>query len=126
MSDRTLLRLKPTAARVAISPSQAINIERHGSAEQVWESLQLLRVADVCRLLRISKPTLWRLRRANDFPEPTEVTDRVIAWRKSEVELWLRGRSAGQRGSARTRRALPVLGAANAFGVSDKAARYKR
>src|SRR5690348_6082630 len=42
------------------------------------DPLQYLRASDVCRLLRISKPTLWRLRRTRGFPEPTEVTDRLI------------------------------------------------
>lgn len=51
--------------------------------------------AEVCRLLRISKPTLWRLRQAERFPQPTEVTDRVIAWRRSKVEEWLTARRSG-------------------------------
>ena len=63
--------------------------------------MQFVRVNDVCRLLRISKPTLWRLRRAHAFPEPTELTDRVIAWRRSEVEAWLRERARGDLGSVR-------------------------
>lgn len=90
------------------------------------ESLQLLRVADVCRLLRISKPTLWRLRRAHDFPEPMEVTDRVIAWRKAEVEGWLRERSQRWTAAPRKPRALPLIDASNAVGVLDEPARYKR
>ena len=59
-------------------------------------NLQLLRINDVCQLLRISKPTLWRMRRAHMFPEPTDVTGRVIAWRKAELQAWLiaRQRSA--------------------------------
>jgi prophage regulatory protein len=48
-----------------------------------------LRLNDVCGLLRISKPTLWRLRRTGLFPEQTELTDRVTAWRRSEIEDWL-------------------------------------
>jgi len=35
--------------------------------------LQFLRIADVCRLLRISKPTLWRLRQSCGFPSPTHM-----------------------------------------------------
>jgi prophage regulatory protein len=69
--------------------------ELRAKGETVLDALQFLRVNDVCRLLRISKPTLWRLRRANAFPEPTELTDRVIAWRRSEVEAWLRARAGG-------------------------------
>jgi predicted DNA-binding transcriptional regulator AlpA len=75
-------------------------------------SLQLLRINDVCKLLRISKPTLWRLRRASDFPEPTEVTDRLIAWRKSEVEEWLMTRQIGRgRRASNLTRVTPDLAA---------------
>jgi predicted DNA-binding transcriptional regulator AlpA len=52
---------------------------RSDNAEAI-DSLQFLRINDVCQLLRISKPTLWRLRKASGFSEPTEVTDRLIAW----------------------------------------------
>jgi len=51
--------------------------------------LQLLRIEDVCRLLCISKPTLWRLRRRSGFPSPTAVTERVVAWRESEIQTWI-------------------------------------
>ena len=66
------------------------------AADAALDSLQYLRINDVCRLLRISKPTLWRIRRTQDFPKASAVTDRVIAWRRSEVEEWLRARSTGR------------------------------
>jgi predicted DNA-binding transcriptional regulator AlpA len=54
--------------------------------------LQFLRISDVCQLLRISKPTLWRLRKGKNFPLPTDVTERVIAWRRCEILTWLAAR----------------------------------
>jgi prophage regulatory protein len=56
------------------------------------QTMQLLRVGEICKLLKISKPTFWRLRRGGEFPEPTMVTERVVAWRLSEIENWLAGR----------------------------------
>jgi predicted DNA-binding transcriptional regulator AlpA len=66
------------------------------ASEGPAESLQLLRIADVCQLLRISKPTFWRLRQQSNFPQPTAVTGRVVAWRRTEIEEWIvaRRRSA--------------------------------
>jgi predicted DNA-binding transcriptional regulator AlpA len=58
------------------------------------DGLQFLRANDLCKLLRISKPTLWRLRRRKGFPKPTEVSERLVAWRRSEIELWLRARQS--------------------------------
>jgi prophage regulatory protein len=83
--------LPNASGATAVLESRARAREVRSKGEAVLDALQFLRVNDVCRLLRISKPTLWRLRRANAFPEPTELTDRVIAWRRSEVEAWLRG-----------------------------------
>lgn len=86
--------------------------ERENRANIGRDSLQYLRANDVYRLLRISKPTLWRLRRTRGFPEPTEVTDRLIAWRRFEVEEWL-GRVASARKLPITARAPRVPVAEN-------------
>ena len=53
---------------------------------------QYLRINDVCRLLRISKPTLWRLRQRADFPAPTQLSDRAIGWSRADLESWLEAR----------------------------------
>jgi predicted DNA-binding transcriptional regulator AlpA len=87
--------LPNASGATAVLESRARARELRAKGEAVLDALQFLRVNDVCRLLRISKPTLWRLRRANAFPEPTELTYRVIAWRRSEVEAWLRARAGG-------------------------------
>ncbi|MDB6090859.1 MAG: helix-turn-helix protein [Gammaproteobacteria bacterium] len=55
-------------------------------------SLQYLRISDVCRLLRISKPTLWRLRQSSDFPAPTRLSDRAIGWSRNEIQTWVDAR----------------------------------
>ena len=52
----------------------------------------LLRIIDVCRWLKISKPTFWRLRREADFPAPIAITDRVIGWERDEIQSWLEAR----------------------------------
>jgi len=59
---------------------------------------QFVRIIDVCRWLRISKPTLWRLRRRPDFPSPIAISDRVIGWPRAEIQAWLeaRRRSGGR------------------------------
>lgn len=88
--------LPSAAAANALLEARARAKGRVEHANIGLDSLQYLRASDLCRLLRISKPTLWRLRRTRGFPEPTEVTDRLIAWRRSEVEEWL-GRVASAR-----------------------------
>jgi len=52
-------------------------------------TLQFLRIRDVCQMLRISKPTLWRLRRSPDFPVPTQLSDRAIGWSRDDIQAWV-------------------------------------
>src|SRR5690349_20784338 len=73
------------ASANALLDSRAKTRQRSDSVPATVDTLQFLRINDVCRLLRISKPTLWRLRQNHQFPEPTSVTDRLIAWRRSEI-----------------------------------------
>jgi prophage regulatory protein len=70
---------------------------RRQSLEEALDALQLLTVTDVCKLLRISKPTLWRIRRAGNFPDPTRVTERIFGWRRSEIDAWLATRPSQRR-----------------------------
>lgn len=64
--------------------------------DEAIDALQLLTVTDVCKLLRISKPTLWRLRRSGGFPDPTTVTERIFGWRRWEIEEWLASRPSSR------------------------------
>jgi predicted DNA-binding transcriptional regulator AlpA len=67
--------------------------QRSRAFDDAIDALQLLTVTDVCKLLRISKPTLWRLRRSGNFPDPTTVTERIFGWRRLEIEAWLASRN---------------------------------
>ncbi len=104
----------------------AAEVDPKASVDRVLDSLQFLRVNDICRLLRISKPTFWRLRRTQDFPKPTHLTERVIAWNRREVEEWLLTRTPPATARAVAARRAPHVLHTLAFGISDEPARYKR
>ena len=53
---------------------------------------QILRERDVRALLGVSKVTLWRWRRAGNFPAPIRLGPNVIAWRRADVDEWLASR----------------------------------
>ena len=36
--------------------------------------------------------TLWRMRRAGDFPAPIELSIQRIGWRRADLERWLASR----------------------------------
>lgn len=64
----------------------------YGPGSPVGSPLQLLRIADICRLLRISKPTFWRMRKDPSFPSPTHMSRRLVGWNALEIECWLASR----------------------------------
>lgn len=52
----------------------------------------LLDTREICRLLGISRTTLWRLRQRRDFPSPIRLSTRRIAWRRDAIDAWLEAR----------------------------------
>ena len=46
----------------------------------------------VTQWVGLSKPTIWRMRRANTFPVPLRLSPGRVGWRTSVIESWLRER----------------------------------
>ncbi len=60
--------------------------------------LEILRLRQVMALTGLSKTTLWRRVRDEDFPAALRLggaKSRAVGWRRGEVEEWLRERKAG-------------------------------
>lgn len=60
------------------------------------DPLQLIRIKEVARLLSVNLWTVRRLVAKGDFPKPIRVTPTIPAWRKSDVEAWLKAREGVQ------------------------------
>ena len=41
-----------------------------------------------------SASTIWRMRRANTFPEPVAISPNRKAWRETDIDAWVNGRTA--------------------------------
>jgi len=50
------------------------------------------RVADVTRLVGLSKTTIYALLAKGDFPRPVRITDKIVGWRAEDVAVWVRDR----------------------------------
>ena len=50
---------------------------------------EMLNTEEVCRLMGISKVTLWRHVRAGKFPSPVRTSTQILRWRGSEIEAYL-------------------------------------
>ena len=48
----------------------------------------LIRVADVCELLGVSRSTVYRLRSEEDFPEPVKLGAATVRWSIDAIEAW--------------------------------------
>lgn len=51
-----------------------------------------LRIGVVMRLTGLGRSTIYRLMADEQFPSPVRLTKRVVAWRRSDLELWSEGR----------------------------------
>lgn len=63
------------------------------------EQDRLLTRRDVEKWCQIARTTIYRLMRADQFPEPIRIGPRAVRWLRSEVEAWLasRPRATGDR-----------------------------
>jgi predicted DNA-binding transcriptional regulator AlpA len=42
----------------------------------------------------LSRTTVWTLRRAGKFPQPVQISNTRVAWRRSEILAWMAARPA--------------------------------
>jgi prophage regulatory protein len=59
-------------------------------------SERLLPVNEVARMVGLTAPTIWRLRKAGRFPHPLKISpgqSGATRWRLSEVEAWIESRA---------------------------------
>jgi prophage regulatory protein len=48
----------------------------------------LLRIDTVVRVVGLGRSTIYRMVASADFPPPVRLTNRVVAWRRSDLEKW--------------------------------------
>ena len=53
---------------------------------------QILRVADLQTQLGLSRTTIWRLRRAGEFPPPIRLSANAVGWPAHLIDEWLTAR----------------------------------
>ncbi|MGO6791070.1 helix-turn-helix transcriptional regulator [Rhizobium leguminosarum] len=57
------------------------------------DDFRLFRICEVCRILTLSRTSLWRLRRSDStFPATLGLTSGRVGIRRSELAAWLRAR----------------------------------
>jgi prophage regulatory protein len=54
---------------------------------------EILRQREVLQITKLSRTTIWRLRKQRRFPEPLHISVGVKGWLRSDIERWMRGLS---------------------------------
>lgn len=62
------------------------------SPAQVHPGKRLIRVNEVVNKVGKSRPAIYKMIRAREFPGPIPVSSRTVAWLESEVDEWIQSR----------------------------------
>jgi prophage regulatory protein len=54
--------------------------------------MRFLRIDEVMTRVGLSRPTIWRLERANEFPSRRQLGRNSVGWLEDEIEEWIRSR----------------------------------
>ena len=55
---------------------------------------RILRIAEVLAMISLSKPQVYKMMNAGDFPRPIRLTGKAVGWRLSDVQAWIDTRLA--------------------------------
>jgi predicted DNA-binding transcriptional regulator AlpA len=56
------------------------------------KSLNIIRPAELAKILSVSTATLWRMERRNELPPRKQISRRVVGWVESDLIQWLKER----------------------------------
>ena len=58
----------------------------------VTSEIKVLRIEDVMRLLKLSKATIYRMMKLDEFPAPIKLGIKCVGWMESDILEWLQSR----------------------------------
>ncbi len=53
---------------------------------------KILRREEVCKKVRLSKSTIYRMIRKKEFPAPINLSERRVGWLDKDIDKWIRDR----------------------------------
>ncbi len=54
--------------------------------------MRFLRIDEVIDKVGLSRPTIWRLERAGEFPRRRQLGRNSVGWVEDEIEQWMQSR----------------------------------
>lgn len=58
-----------------------------------WNERALLRLADVCAVIGLSRSSVYKRISDGSFPQPVHIGEHSVRWRSTDIEAWIQGRS---------------------------------
>jgi prophage regulatory protein len=74
------------AASAPLSPPPKISAER----PQPLQLGALVRLTDVCKLVGLSRSSIYSRVGEGSFPAPVKLSDHCVRWRREDLEAWIR------------------------------------
>ena len=54
--------------------------------------MRLLNFQEVRQITSLSRTSIWRLERRNQFPQRVQISPRRVGWREKQVQEWIKNR----------------------------------
>jgi prophage regulatory protein len=94
-----ITRLRSEMSRMEIprpkrSSGDSANEPNARSTRAQFPAGSLLRLAEVCKILSISRSTIYKRLSDETFPEPVRLGPRTVRWRTEAIEAWSRSATA--------------------------------
>jgi prophage regulatory protein len=61
------------------------------------DPLEMMRQGELLDLLKVGRSTLWKWIKEGSFPKPLKLGPRTTAWRKEDLDHWMRKRGGEER-----------------------------
>jgi prophage regulatory protein len=63
--------------------------------------MQVIRPRELCAQLSISRTTLWRLSKSEDFPKPIPLGDRLVGYIQNEIDQYIQAKASERKSAER-------------------------
>jgi predicted DNA-binding transcriptional regulator AlpA len=79
------------------TPSATVRPVFNNEPSLITATVRYISPRELCIITGLSQPTIWRMRRRGELPEPTRLSPGRVGWRDAVIESWLAGRSTEAR-----------------------------
>jgi prophage regulatory protein len=85
--DRPRVAIPNVRSAPALSPPPATKSQAAGP--QPLQLGALVRLSDVCKLVGLSRSSIYSRASEGSFPSPVNLSDHCVRWRREDLEAWV-------------------------------------